>query len=64
VFITPSAFKPDKAWTLELAAAFRRHFKETGLLAEIIIHDRDGKFSQPFDDAVRDAGVKVRKTAF
>jgi hypothetical protein len=27
-------------------------------------HDRDGKFSQPFDDAVRDAGLKVQMTAF
>lgn len=64
VFITPTTFKPNEAWMLEQAAAFHEHVKETGLKAKIVMHDRDSKFSEPFDEALRDAKTKVQKTAF
>ena len=64
VFITPSTFKPDEVWTLEHAEAFRRHVKTSRLKCEIVMHDRDSKFSRPFDDALRDAKIKTQKTAF
>lgn len=64
VFVTPSSFKPDEAWMLEQAEAFRRHVEETGLPSKIVMHDRDGKFSKPFDDALRGADLKVQKAAF
>ena len=64
VFITPSTFKPNEAWMLKEAAAFRQYVKATGLKAKIMMHDRDGKFSKPFDDALRDANLTVQKTAF
>ncbi|MEQ8789446.1 MAG: integrase core domain-containing protein [Pirellulaceae bacterium] len=64
VFITPSSFKPDEAWMVEQAEAFRKHLKETGLGAKIVMHDNDGKFSQPFNDALEaDGKLEVRKTA-
>lgn len=64
VFITPSTFKPDEACMLEQTAAFLRHVRQAVLPAEIIMRDRDSKFSQPFDDAIRDAGLKFQTTAF
>jgi putative transposase len=64
VFLTPAAYYPDDAWAREQAQAFVRHVRKIGLEADIIMHDRDGKFTAGFDEVLKDAGLRVRKAAY
>ena len=48
----------------EQAEAFVRHVKDSGLEADIVMHDRDNKFSEDFDHTLKDADLRVQKAAF
>lgn len=41
-----------------------RHMKDSGLEADIVMHDRDNKFSEDFDQMLKDAKLRVQKAAF
>jgi len=62
-FATPATFHPNREWAEQQAKAFVEHVKQTGLTTEIVMRDRDGKYTPPFDEALRDAGFTVRKSA-
>ncbi len=65
-FVTPATFHPNREWAEQQAKAFIAHVKQTGLSglsADIVMRDRDGKYTPPFDQALQDAGLTVRKTA-
>ena len=64
VFIAPSTFHPKNDWVTEQADAFLRHAEAENLGVKIVMHDRDTKFTAAFDQRLKDAGAKVRKTAF
>ncbi|MEZ6072239.1 MAG: integrase core domain-containing protein [Pirellulales bacterium] len=64
VFIAPSTFHPNDAWVNEQGEAFLKHAADAGLGAKIVMHDRDTKFTKSFDQKLKDAGVKIRKTAY
>ena len=63
VFITPATYKPDQEWIVEQAKEFIRHSKTEELPCKILMHDNDGKYSQPFLDAFKDKKIKTRRTA-
>jgi putative transposase len=46
------------------ARAFVQHVKGSGLEADIVMHDRDCKFSVDLDQTLKDAGLRVQKAAF
>jgi len=46
------------------AEAFVKHVKDSGLEADIVMHDRDNKFSEDFDQTLKDAKFRVQKAAF
>jgi len=60
VFIAPATFHPNGAWMEQQATAFRRQAKAEKLGVEILMHDRDGKFTASFDAALGKAGIQVR----
>jgi putative transposase len=64
VFVSPATRRPVTAWVEGQAAAFVRHLAEVGQspVGTIPFRDRDGKYAQPFDDALAAAGVEVRQT--
>ena len=64
VFIAPATYHPNEAWVKQQAEAFLQHAKETGLGTEIVMHDRDTKFTASFDDVLKAGDVKVQKSAF
>ena len=64
VFVAPSTFHPNDAWVTEQAEAFLKHTTEAGLGVKIVMHDRDTKFTDSFDQKLKNAHVKVRKTAY
>ena len=64
VFVSPATFKTGDAWMQEQAAAFIRHVKDSGLQADIVMHDRDDKFTEDFDQTLKDAKLGVQKAAY
>jgi putative transposase len=60
VFVSPCTFKPDAAWMREQAIAFVAHAKEAGLPAELLLRDRDSKFTAAFDGPISAGGVQVK----
>ena len=64
VFLTPATEHPNEAWVTEQAEAFVRHARAKKLGAEIIMHDRDTKFTAGFDAALKKAGLDVRRSAY
>ena len=63
VFLTPATEHPNQAWVSEQAEAFIRYTRANRLEAQLIMHDRDGKFPAGFDATLENAGLDVRKTA-
>jgi putative transposase len=64
VFLSPATYHPNDAWVCDQARGFVRHVKEAGLGADIVMHDRDSKFSAAFDAELQDAGLRVQKSSF
>ena len=64
VFLTPATAHPNEAWVCDQAKAFARHVRDAGLSADMMMHDRDAKFSAAFDGELQAAGLRVRKSAY
>ena len=64
VFVTSATYHPNEAWVCDQAKAFAAHTEESGLSANIVMHDRDGKFTSHFDATLREAGLRVQKAAY
>jgi putative transposase len=62
VFVTPGSYNPNEAWGTAQAAAFLKHVKKSGLGADIIMHDLDGKFTAAFDDLLESTGLRVQES--
>ncbi|HTU23752.1 MAG TPA: integrase core domain-containing protein [Pirellulales bacterium] len=63
-FLTPATEHPNEAWVIQQAQAFVRHARAKKLGAEIIMHDRDTKFTASFDAALRQEGLDPRPLAY
>jgi putative transposase len=64
VFVTPATYHPNEAWVCDQVMAFAAHAQETGLGAEVVMHDRDAKFMMRFDETLRNTGLRVQKAAY
>jgi putative transposase len=65
VFLTSATEHPNEAWITEQAAAFLRHASTKKLGTELIMHDRDTKFTAGFDAALKKKeGLDVRRSAY
>jgi putative transposase len=64
VFLSPATYHPNEAWVCDQAQSFARHVKQSKLGADIVMHDRDTKFTASFDDALKGAGMRVQKAAY
>lgn len=59
VILSPATFKPDAAWVSEQAETFVEQARADGLPVARLMRDRDGAFSQAFDEALRRQRVRV-----
>jgi putative transposase len=59
VIVTESTQHPDSAWVCEQTKWFAVQMKDREKKPEMIIHDRDVKFTKEFTKAVKDAGMKT-----
>jgi len=62
-FVSPASFNPNRDWAEQQAKAFVAHIKQTDIATQMVMRDRDGKYTPPFDEALQAAGLKVRKSA-
>lgn len=63
VFVTPATANPNEEWVCTQATSFVDHVKQTGLKCEIVMHDRDTKFTARFDDLLKGSGIKIHKSS-
>ena len=49
VFLSPATYHPNESWVCDQARAFAKHVQQSSLGADIVMHDRDSKFSAAFD---------------
>ena len=59
VIVTESTVSPDSAWVCQQTEWFAEQTKNRGKKPEMIIHDRDVKFTKDFTKTVKDAGMKT-----
>jgi putative transposase len=64
VFLTPATQHPNEAWVTEQAVAFVRHARAERLPTDIIMHDRDTKFTAGFDAALTNKGLRAHRLAY
>ena len=64
VFLAPATYHPNEAWVCEQAKAFVKHARRVKLPIDIVMHDRDSKFSAAVDDEFCAAGIRVQKAAY
>ena len=57
--VTESTLHPDSAWVCEQTKWFIEQIKDRENKPEIILHDRDLKFTKEFTQTVKDAGIKT-----
>ncbi|MFE4250659.1 putative ATP-grasp-modified RiPP [Streptomyces sp. NPDC056910] len=50
---------PTASWVVQAAKNLVMDLEDAGCRARYLIRDRDGKFPQPFDDVLNDAGIEV-----
>ena len=62
-FVTSASFNPNREWAEQQAKAFIAHVQQTGIATELVMRDRDGKFTPPFDEALKTAGLAIRKSS-
>lgn len=62
IWMSPCTAKPNAAWAAQQARKFLMHAEDMNLSPEILIHDRDTKFTKEFDNIVRSSGCKIQKT--
>ena len=53
VFVSSSTYHPDEAWTTQQARNVMMWMEDEGLDFRFVVHDRDTKFTEVFDDATR-----------
>ncbi|MEX0936956.1 MAG: integrase core domain-containing protein [Pirellulales bacterium] len=64
VILSPTTYQPNAEWIEAQAESFVDQAREEGLPVARLMRDRDGAFTQVFDDALRRRHVKVLKTQF
>ncbi len=64
VFVTASTSHPDSAWVTQQARNLSMDRDCRSPALRFLIHDRDSKFSGPFDEVFRSEGTRVVLTPF
>ena len=64
VFVSPGTFNPTDEWMQQQARNATLWAEEEGIELRFLLRDRDGKYTQGFDDHFRTAGAKIIRTPF
>ena len=61
---SPATLEPNEEWACQQARNVMMYMGDVGIKQRFILHDRDTKFSEEFDETFRDDGIEVVKTPF
>ncbi len=64
VFVSPSTYRPTEDWVKQQACNVGMWLEEEQLPHRFLIHDRDTKFNESFDQTFKAADVQIVKTPF
>jgi len=57
--VSPATEHPNSAWVVEQTEAFLHHTAKREVKPEIVMHDRDTKFTKEFVEALNDNDVRA-----
>ncbi|MCC7085003.1 MAG: DDE-type integrase/transposase/recombinase [Pirellulales bacterium] len=64
VFVSPATSHPDETWVCEQANAFVNHARKVKLGNDLVMHDRDTKFTAKFKATLTTAGISIRLSPY
>lgn len=64
LYVTPATYHPNEAWVIGQANDFLRHARKSRLGTQVIMHDRDTKFTAAFDKRFKDDKLQVMRSAY
>lgn len=64
VFVSPSTYHPDEDWTRQQARNVTMWLDDEGIDLTHLIHDRDTKFTEAFDEHFHSVGAAIVKTPY
>jgi putative transposase len=64
VWLSPCSFEPGVPWMMEQARALLGYAKGQDIPVEVVLRDRDLKYSEPFDMVLGAAGAQVSVLAY
>lgn len=64
IFISPATYEPREDWVCQQARNVKMWLEDAGIQQRFILHDRDTKFSEEFDEVFREENLEVVKTPF
>lgn len=62
IHLSPATAHPDSAWVTQQARNLALALDARASPVRFLIHDRDSKFSRPFDEVLRSEGARVIRT--
>jgi len=62
IWVSPSTANPNSNWVAQQARNFLMHAEDVDLEPEILMHDRDTKFTAEFDKIMKSSGCGIKKT--
>jgi putative transposase len=64
VFVSPSTYHPTGEWVQQQARNATMWLEDEDLAFRFLVHDRDTKFTEAFDEHFRNVGEQIVKTPF
>ena len=62
IWVSPSTANPNSKWVAQQARNFLMHSEDIGLEPEVLMHDRDTKFTSEFDEIIKSTGCEIKQT--
>ena len=64
VYLSPATYHPEDEWVCQQARNVKMWLEDAGIQQRFILHDRDTKFSEEFDEIFREENMIVVKNPF
>ncbi len=62
IWVSPSTANPNSKWLEQQGRNFLMHAEDVGLSPELLMHDRDTKFTNEFDEIIKSTGCEIKQT--
>ncbi len=62
IWVSPCTANTDTRWVEQQARNFLMQAEDSGLEPELVMHDRDTKFTNEFDEIIKSTGFEIKQT--